>query len=254
VWWFARTGSTWAQQGSKLTGTGEIGEGHFGVSLALSSDGSRALIGGETDNASVGAAWMFVNAAHYYSNGLRNTAAPRTVTEWGTLTLATVKGGVPGSFVRCRTATAGTVANPEGGAGEGSTQAFATFGCESEGICPAGQTSLVVAEKLPWPSVLTEEVEGTIRAETTGVKLFVECLVGEKIESGQKFVVGATEKGPRPRAQKGTGAAHPSTLEYDSGSGELEKEGSGGTVTVKTEGALKILGYSNQESVSIKNP
>jgi hypothetical protein len=59
---FTRSGSTWTQQGEKLTGSGEIGEGGFGFSVALSSDGDTALIGGEGDNSSVGAAWMFTRS------------------------------------------------------------------------------------------------------------------------------------------------------------------------------------------------
>lgn len=62
AWAFTRSGSTWAQQGSKLTGSGEVGEGGFGVSVDLSSDGSTALIGAQGDNALSGAAWVFVRS------------------------------------------------------------------------------------------------------------------------------------------------------------------------------------------------
>ncbi len=52
AWVFTRSGSTWTQQGPKLTGSGETGEGgDFGVSVALSADGNTALIGGTDDNA-----------------------------------------------------------------------------------------------------------------------------------------------------------------------------------------------------------
>jgi hypothetical protein len=59
AWVFGRSGSTWGQQGAKLTGGGETGKGLFGSSVALSSDDSTAIIGGSRDNASVGAAWAF---------------------------------------------------------------------------------------------------------------------------------------------------------------------------------------------------
>ncbi len=62
AWVFTRSGSSWAQQGAKLTGTGEAGEGRFGASVALSTDGSTALIGGSFDNDSVGAAWVFTRS------------------------------------------------------------------------------------------------------------------------------------------------------------------------------------------------
>ena len=56
---FTRSGSTWTQQGGKLTGTGETGAGGFGVGVALSADGNTALIGGPADSSNVGAAWVF---------------------------------------------------------------------------------------------------------------------------------------------------------------------------------------------------
>jgi FG-GAP repeat len=62
AWVFTRSGSTWTQQGSKLTGSGEIGEGRFGWSVALSGDGNTALIGGYKDNSEVGAAWVFTRS------------------------------------------------------------------------------------------------------------------------------------------------------------------------------------------------
>jgi hypothetical protein len=63
AWVFTRTGKAWTQQGSKLTGSGEIGAGAFGFKLALSADGNTALVGGTDDNQSVGAVWAFANPA-----------------------------------------------------------------------------------------------------------------------------------------------------------------------------------------------
>src|SRR6185312_6130172 len=57
-----RAGSTWTQQGAKLTGTGEIGEGEFGASVALSADGDTALIGAPADNDNSGGAWIFTRS------------------------------------------------------------------------------------------------------------------------------------------------------------------------------------------------
>ncbi len=62
VWVFVRAGSTWVQQGSKLTGGEESGSGFFGNGVALSGDGSTALIGGDGDSGGAGAAWVFVRA------------------------------------------------------------------------------------------------------------------------------------------------------------------------------------------------
>ena len=36
AWVFTRSGTTWTQQGAKLTGSGETGAGEFGTSVALS--------------------------------------------------------------------------------------------------------------------------------------------------------------------------------------------------------------------------
>jgi hypothetical protein len=60
AWVFAREGTTWAQQGPKLTGKEELGEASVGRSVALSADGNTALIGANTDDGGVGAAWVFV--------------------------------------------------------------------------------------------------------------------------------------------------------------------------------------------------
>jgi hypothetical protein len=62
AWVFTRTGGVWSQQGPKLTGTGETGEGGFGTSVALSADGNTALVGGPGDNFSKGAAWVFTRS------------------------------------------------------------------------------------------------------------------------------------------------------------------------------------------------
>jgi hypothetical protein len=66
AWVFSRSGSTWTQQGEKLTGAAESGPGAFGQSVALSADGSTALIGAPMDNpialAAVGAAWVFTRS------------------------------------------------------------------------------------------------------------------------------------------------------------------------------------------------
>jgi len=67
AWVFTRSGSTWTQQGSKLTGAGEIGEGHFGLGVALSADGNTALIGGPWDNRYAGAAWVFTRSGETWS-------------------------------------------------------------------------------------------------------------------------------------------------------------------------------------------
>jgi hypothetical protein len=62
AWVFTRSGETWKQQGGKLTGSGETGDGMFGWSVALAADGSTALIGGPFDAGNKGAAWVFTRS------------------------------------------------------------------------------------------------------------------------------------------------------------------------------------------------
>ena len=62
VWVFTRSGTTWTQQGPKLVGTGAAGDAAQGVSVALSSDGNTALVGGYGDNGYVGAVWVFTRS------------------------------------------------------------------------------------------------------------------------------------------------------------------------------------------------
>src|SRR5437870_5081803 len=58
VWVFTRSGGVWTQQGSKLVGTGAVGNAAQGVSVALSADGNTAFVGGREDNVGAGAAWV----------------------------------------------------------------------------------------------------------------------------------------------------------------------------------------------------
>ncbi len=54
------------QQGPKLTASDETGNGEFGYSVALSGDGSTALIGGPGDGSN-GAAWVFTRSGQTWT-------------------------------------------------------------------------------------------------------------------------------------------------------------------------------------------
>ena len=75
AWVFTRSGSTWTQQGSKITPSDESGSGAFGTSAALSSDGTTALIGGPLDSSSSGAAWVFTNSGSGWTQVSKLTVA-----------------------------------------------------------------------------------------------------------------------------------------------------------------------------------
>ena len=58
---FTRTGTTWSQQ-QRLTASDASGAPKFGSSVALSADGSTAIIGGPEDDSLNGAAWIFTRS------------------------------------------------------------------------------------------------------------------------------------------------------------------------------------------------
>ena len=67
--WLYAVGTA-TQQGPKLTASDAIGVANVGASVALSADGSTALVGGNGDNRGVGAAWAFAakNQTVYWDN------------------------------------------------------------------------------------------------------------------------------------------------------------------------------------------
>lgn len=67
AWIFTRSGEVWSQQGSKLVGTGGVGNSYQGSSVALSADGNTAIVGGYFDNTRVGAAWIFTRSDGIWS-------------------------------------------------------------------------------------------------------------------------------------------------------------------------------------------
>jgi len=67
TWVFTRSGSVWSQQGDKLVGTGASGSSaKQGFSVALSGDGSTAIVGGFGDG-TAGAAWVFTRSGGVWS-------------------------------------------------------------------------------------------------------------------------------------------------------------------------------------------
>jgi len=63
TWIFTRTAGVWTQQGSKLVGTGAVGNAQQGISVSLSQDGDTLAVGGESDNGNIGATWIFTRTA-----------------------------------------------------------------------------------------------------------------------------------------------------------------------------------------------
>jgi hypothetical protein len=62
AWVFTRGGGRWNQQGAKLVGGNNAGAAAQGFSVALSNDGSTAIVGGPQDSAGLGAARAFTRS------------------------------------------------------------------------------------------------------------------------------------------------------------------------------------------------
>jgi hypothetical protein len=74
VWVFTRSGETWTQQGGKLTG--KEGGGFFGDDVALSADGTTALIGAPSG---FGAAYVFTRSGETWAQqGAKLTGTDET--------------------------------------------------------------------------------------------------------------------------------------------------------------------------------
>jgi FG-GAP repeat len=74
---FPVTVDPFVQDGAKLSPTGASGSGSFGWSVALSADGSTALVGAPADNDRKGAAWAFVRSGSTWTQqGAKLTPLP----------------------------------------------------------------------------------------------------------------------------------------------------------------------------------
>ena len=56
-----------AQQGAKLVGTGNTGAARQGFAVSISADGTTAIVGGNTDNSTQGAAWIYTRSGSTWS-------------------------------------------------------------------------------------------------------------------------------------------------------------------------------------------
>jgi hypothetical protein len=72
AWVFIRNGGVWTQQGEKLVSTGSARQG---TSVALSADGSVAIVGGLADDAGVGAASVFTRSGGIWTQGEKLVSA-----------------------------------------------------------------------------------------------------------------------------------------------------------------------------------
>jgi hypothetical protein len=64
---FSQALPQFTQQGTKLVGTAAVGNAYQGYSVSLSADGNTAIVGGEADSSSSGAAWVFTRSGSAWS-------------------------------------------------------------------------------------------------------------------------------------------------------------------------------------------
>ncbi len=81
AWVFVRSDGVWKQQGSKLIGTGAVGKAGQGFSVAMSADGNTAIVGGLSDDANTGAAWIFSRSGATWSQQSSKLVGSRAVGE-----------------------------------------------------------------------------------------------------------------------------------------------------------------------------
>jgi hypothetical protein len=149
-----RAGSTWSQQGAKLTGSGELGGGEFGWSVALSSDGNTELMGGPFDDNHAGAAWVFVSVVNLptvtsVNPSSGSTAGGTSVSISGTnfTGVTAVKfGSASATSFKVSSATSITAVSP---AGTGTVHVTVTTPEGTSATSAADQFSYVAAEPAP---------------------------------------------------------------------------------------------------------
>ncbi|TML00246.1 MAG: hypothetical protein E6G34_01790 [Actinobacteria bacterium] len=95
AWVFTRSGTTWTQQGPKLTPSEEAEGREFGMSTALSANGDTALIGTSHDGDNrLGAAWVFTRSEGTWSQqGEKITPEEELAPAWFGAGLALSAGG-----------------------------------------------------------------------------------------------------------------------------------------------------------------
>jgi hypothetical protein len=154
AWVFVRTGNIWSQQGGKLVGTGGVWQNvggswygpYQGRSVALSADGNTALVGGPTDSAGLGAAWVFTRTGSVWSQQgdklVGTGAVNRTALQGSSVSLSAdgntaLIGGAGAAWIFTRSGGAwkqvgeklvGTSDGQPGGGGQGSHVALSADG------------------------------------------------------------------------------------------------------------------------------
>ncbi|MFM7358072.1 MAG: beta strand repeat-containing protein, partial [Sediminibacterium sp.] len=146
IWVFSRNGELWTQQGTKLVGSAAVGNANQGQSVAISANGTTAISGGDGDNGTRGAAWVFTYVPPptitQFSPTVAATGALIAIT--GTNLLETSYITLGGTSVASFTVVS-------------STSILAVVGNGSSGamslVTPGGATSLAGFSYIPPPTI-----------------------------------------------------------------------------------------------------
>jgi uncharacterized protein (TIGR03437 family) len=115
TWVFTRTNGNWSQQGSEFAGTGTAGNDALqGTAVAVTPDGTTALVGGPADNGSFGSVWAFTRPALPSPPVITTQPASATVPSGQAITLNVAATGAAPLSYQWYQGTTGNTATPVG--------------------------------------------------------------------------------------------------------------------------------------------
>jgi hypothetical protein len=114
TWVYTRSGGVWSQQGSKLVGTGAVGNAWQGHSVAISAGGTTAIVGGRADNSGVGAAWVFVATGGCTSPSITTQPQSQSIASGQTTTLSVSATGTTPLSYQWYQGSSGDTSHPVG--------------------------------------------------------------------------------------------------------------------------------------------
>jgi len=196
---FTRAGATWTEQ-PELVGSGSVGPiAEQGSSVALSSDGGTALIGGPADNDNLGAVWPFTGSGSVWAQ-----QGPKLVGEAPTVSMTvalagTGSGTVTGSGIGCpsecsEALPSGSAVTLTATAATGSTFAgWSGGGCSGTGTCqPALDADTTVAATFTAFPKLSVAVTGNGSGVVRGAGISCPSTCSTSVSPGTVVTLSAT--------------------------------------------------------------
>jgi uncharacterized protein (TIGR03437 family) len=115
IWVFSRGNGVWSQQGAEFSGSGTAGgDALQGTSVAVTADGTTALVGGPADNGSFGAAWAFTRPAAPSPPVITSQPVGGSVPAGQAITLNVVATGAPRLSYQWYQGSTGNTSTPVG--------------------------------------------------------------------------------------------------------------------------------------------